>query len=75
MPLFDARPVFVLILSQAFNVVLLPITVACIIYLGNRTDLMGEHRHSWLTNLGLGALFLFSLLTGYMGFQGLLGML
>ena len=74
-PLFDARPVFVLILSQAFNVVLLPVTVACIIYLGSRSDLMGEHRNSWLTNLFLGGLFLFSLVTGYMGFQGLLGML
>ncbi len=74
-PLFDARPVIVLILSQAFNVALLPVTVACIIYLGNRTDLMGEHRNSPLTNLGLGGLFLFSLLTSYMGFQGFMGML
>lgn len=74
-PLFDARPVFVLILSQAFNVVLLPITVACIIYLGNRADLMGAYRNSMLTNIGLLGLFLFSLLTGYMGFQGLVSML
>ncbi|MEP2988029.1 MAG: Nramp family divalent metal transporter [Parasphingorhabdus sp.] len=74
-PLFDARPVFVLILSQAFNVVLLPVTVACIIYLGNRSDLMGVHRNGLLTNLGLGGLFLFSLLTGYMGLQGLTDML
>ncbi|MEL7188628.1 MAG: Nramp family divalent metal transporter [Pseudomonadota bacterium] len=74
-PLFDARPVFVLILSQAFNVVLLPVTIACIIYLGNRADLMGQYRNSLLTNIALGGLFLFSLVTGYMGFQGLMGML
>ncbi|MEP1420434.1 MAG: Nramp family divalent metal transporter [Erythrobacter sp.] len=74
-PLFEARPVLVLILSQAFNVALLPVTVACILYLGNRTDLMGEYRHSSMTNAGLGAIFLFSLVTGYMGFQGLLGMI
>jgi len=74
-PLFDARPVLVLILSQAFNVVLLPVTVACILYLGNRADLMCEYRHSWLTNIGLVGIFLFSLVTGYMGFQGLMGML
>lgn len=74
-PLFDARPIFVLILSQAFNVVLLPVTVGCIIYLGNRADLMGAHRNSLLTNAGLGGILLFSLLTGYMGFQGLMGML
>ncbi|QJB70192.1 Nramp family divalent metal transporter [Parasphingorhabdus halotolerans] len=74
-PLFDARPVFVLILSQAFNVVLLPVTVGCIIYLGNRADLMGAYRNSLLTNAGLAGLFLFSLLTGYMGFLGLRDML
>ncbi len=74
-PLFDARPVFVLILSQAFNVVLLPVTVACIIYLGSRADLMGAHRNSALTNAGLVGIFLFSLVTGYMGFQGLMGMI
>ncbi|WP_108788408.1 Nramp family divalent metal transporter [Erythrobacter sp. Alg231-14] len=74
-PLFDARPVLVLILSQAFNVVLLPVTVACILYLGNRADLMGNYRHSWRTNAGLCGILLFSLVTGYMGFQGLLSML
>ncbi len=74
-PLFAARPVVVLILSQAFNVVLLPATVACILYLGNRSDLMGKHRNNWLTNLALIGIFLFSLVVGYMAFQGLMGML
>ncbi len=73
-PLFDARPLFVMIASQAFNVALLPATVACILYLGNRSDLMGEHRHSAIMNIGLAAIFLFSLVTSYMGFQGLLAM-
>ena len=35
-PIFEARPVFVMIISQAFNSVILPVTVACILYLGNR---------------------------------------
>jgi len=74
-PLFDARPIFVMIASQAFNVVLLPLTVACIIYLGNRKDLMGANSHGLLTNLFLAAIFLFSLITSYMGLQGLLAML
>jgi len=74
-PLFDARPIFVMIASQAFNVVLLPATVACIIYLGNKKDLMGEHRHGLVLNLSLAAIFLFSLVTSFMGFQGLLAMI
>ena len=74
-PLFDARPIIVMIASQAFNVVLLPTTVACIFYLGNRKDLMGAHRHTLITNLSLGAIFLFSLVTSFMGFQGLMAMI
>ena len=71
-PLFGARPVLVLILSQAFNVVILPATVGCILYLGNRSDLMGKHKHGLGLNLALIAIFLFSLIVGYMAFIGLL---
>jgi Mn2+/Fe2+ NRAMP family transporter len=74
-PLFAARPIFVMIASQAFNVVLLPATVACILYLGNRKDLMGSHGHSLATNIGLGIIFLFSLIVSYMGLQGLISLL
>ena len=55
--------------------VLLPVTVGCILYLGNRKDLMCEYRHSTLTNLGLIGLFLFALFTGYIAWQGLSAML
>ncbi len=69
-PIFEARPVFVMIVSQAFNAVILPVTVACILYLGNRHDLMGEHRNSTATNLALVAILLFSLVTTSMGIRG-----
>ena len=71
-PLFEARPVFVMIISQAFNAVILPITVACIFYLGNRRDLMGEHRNTWIANGVLGAIFLFSVFTSVVGIRGAL---
>ncbi|APG62123.1 hypothetical protein LPB140_04100 [Sphingorhabdus lutea] len=74
-PLFDARPLFVMIASQAFNVMLLPLTVGAIIYLGNRADLMGQYRNSRLANLMLFAIFLFALVIGYMGLQGLIEMI
>ena len=50
-PLFEAKPLFVMIASQALNVAVLPATVACIIYLGNRADLMGKYRHSAVMNV------------------------
>ena len=67
---FKARPVVVMIVSQAFQSVILPITVGCILYLGNCRDLMGEHRHTLLTNIVLIAIFLFSIVTSAMGIQG-----
>ena len=69
-PIFEARPVFVMIVSQAFNAVILPITVGCILYLGNRPDLMREHRNSASTNAILIAILVFALLTTWMGIQG-----
>ena len=69
-PIFEARPVFVMIISQAFNAVILPVTVACIFYLGNRRDLMGNHRNTKTTNVVLTAILLFSLVTSSMGIRG-----
>ena len=69
-PIFDARPVFVMIVSQAFQSIILPVTVLCILYLGNRRDLMGEHRLSGKVNLFLGAILLFSMVTTSMGIKG-----
>ena len=69
-PIFEARPIIVMIASQAFNAVILPATVACILYLGNRRDLMGEHRNTAVTNVILTAILLFSLVTMSMGIRG-----
>ena len=69
-PIFDAPPVFVMILSQAFNSVILPITVGCILYLGNRKDLMGEYRNKLASNIFLMAILVFSFVNTSMGIKG-----
>jgi len=71
-PIFHARPVFVMIISQAFNSIILPVTIACILYLGNRKDLMGEHKNSIGTNIFLIAVLVFSVSTSTMGIKGVL---
>ena len=68
-PVFQAPRVFVMIVSQAFSAVILPVTVVCILYLGNREDLMGEHKNTRVTNLVLIAILLFSMMTSWMGIQ------
>ena len=74
-PIFEARPLLVMIVSQAFNSVILPATVACIFILGNKTKVMGEHKHSAATNAILLAIFAFSIITSIMGINGVLAML
>lgn len=70
-PLFGGRPVLVMIVSQAFNAVILPFTVLAILYLTNRKDLMGAHRNSVVSNVILWAIFIFSLFISYIAFQEL----
>lgn len=69
-PIAGARPVFVMIVSQAFNAVILPATVAAILYLGNREELMQAHRFAPMKNALLLLILLFSLITSAMGIQG-----
>ncbi len=71
-PIFNAPPIFVMIVSQAFNAVILPITVASIIYLGNRKDLMKHYRFNLFTNLVLVFILAFSIFTSYIGINGVL---
>jgi len=69
-PIFEARPIFVMIVSQAFQSIILPVTVGCILYLGNRKNLMGEHKNSMTDNIILTAILLFSIVTTSMGIKG-----
>ncbi len=74
-PLLGARPVVVMILSQAFNAVILPITVACIFYLANRKDLMGEYKNGLFANAALLLILLFSLFTSATAIRGVVQIL
>lgn len=71
-PIFEARPVFVMIVSQAFNAVILPVTVSCILYLGNRKDLMEKYKFNLSTNIILSLILVFSIFTSVIGIKGVL---
>lgn len=70
-PIFNAKPIAVMILSQAFGALVLPVTVACIIYLGNKAELMKEHQFSRPLNIVLAAIFVFALIMSYMSYTGI----
>lgn len=70
-PVLGANPVFAQILTQVFNVFVLPLVILCITILVNRRSLMGEHRAGFLLNAGLAAAFLFSVSVSVAGFYAL----
>jgi manganese transport protein len=74
-PVFEARPVAVMIVSQAFGALVLPATVAGLLYLGNRASLMGERRFGALRNTLLGTTLSFAVLMSVLSYRGLLAAL
>ena len=69
-PIFHARPVFVMVASQAFAALVLPITVGGIFYLTSNKKIMGEHVNSKFENGILSLIFLFALFMGGVGIRG-----
>jgi len=74
-PVFNAQPIFVMVVSQVFNAVILPVTVLGIMYLSNRGDLMGVHKNKPLENVFLGLILLFSIYTSFIGITGVIQIL
>ncbi len=70
-PIFNAKPIAVMITSQAFGALVLPVTVGCILYLGNKKVLMKEHTFSKALNIALGAILIFAFIMSYMSYSGI----
>lgn len=66
-PVLGFNPVKGQLLTQVFNVFVLPLVVAGIIVVINKRDLMREHAAGYLLNLTLGLAFLFSVIISYNG--------
>lgn len=71
-PIFNAKPIAIMIASQAFGALLLPITVTCIIILGNKSDIMKSHKYTLGVNAVLGAILIFSIIMSYMSISGII---
>ncbi|MDW5289170.1 Nramp family divalent metal transporter [Formosa sp. PL04] len=71
-PIFNAQPIFVMVVSQVFNAVILPVTVLGILYLSNRADLMGNHKNKPIENVVLTLILLFSIYTAFVGITGVI---
>lgn len=70
-PIFGANPIQMQILSQVFNVFVLPLVILGIILLVNNAKLMKTYKAGIWLNIGLGAALFFSLVISYNGIVAL----
>ena len=74
-PILGANPIAAQIVTQVAGVFVLPLVIACMLYLINRKDLMGTHRAGRMMNLGLGLALIFACVVSYTGFLALMELL
>ena len=72
-PIYGANPIEMQILSQVFNVFVLPLVILGIILLINSKKLMAQYKADLLLNIGLFAALFFSCVISYNGIVALLG--
>lgn len=66
-PIFGANPVQAQILTQVFNVFVLPLVIVGIVFLINNKEIMGEHNAGKKLNLGMAGALVFACLISYNG--------
>jgi len=70
-PIFGANPIEIQILSQVFNVFVLPAVILGIILIINRKDIMKEYKTPLWINIGLALAMLFACVVSYNGIVAL----
>jgi Mn2+/Fe2+ NRAMP family transporter len=72
-PIFGANPIQAQILTQVFNVFVLPLVIVGIIILINKKELMGEHKAGWALNTGMTLSLIFACIISYNGAVAIMG--
>ena len=70
-PVFGARPVKVVLISQTLTIIATPLVVLFLTLLLNNRKVMTEHRPGWVENLLYALIFLFTLAMAVVGLGGL----
>lgn len=66
-PVLGVNPINAQILTQVFNVFVLPLVIIGMMILINKKDLMGEHKAGVVLNIGMGCALLFACIISYNG--------
>lgn len=71
-PVLGVNPINAQILTQVFNVFVLPLVILGIMILINRKELMGDHKAGPVLNVGMGMALLFACVISYNGIVAIL---
>jgi manganese transport protein len=71
-PIFNAKPVFIMLLSQACLAAVLPVTVSCVFYLTNKKSLMNSYVNELKEKIILSVILIFSFMMSGIGIYGLI---
>lgn len=71
-PVLGVNPINAQILTQVFNVFVLPLVIIGMMILINKKDLMGEHKAGTLLNIGMGSALIFACIISYNGIIAIL---
>ena len=66
-PVLGVNPINAQILTQVFNVFVLPIVIGGMMILINKQSLMGEHKAGWILNTGMTLSLIFACIISYNG--------
>ncbi len=71
-PIFGVNPINAQILTQVFNVFILPVVIICMLILINRESLMGEHKAGIALNLGMLSALIFACIISVNGVMAII---
>ena len=71
-PVLGVNPINAQILTQVFNVFVLPLVIVSMMILINRKELMGEHKAGLALNIGMGSALIFACIISYNGIVAIL---
>lgn len=69
-PVFGGQPVVIMIASQAFSPLMMPLLIIFLMIIMNRKSIMGEYKNGFWLNTGLIVTLIFSIFMFFIAFEG-----
>lgn len=69
-PIFGGKPIIIMIASQAFSPLMMPLLILFLLIMLNSRKVMGEHKIGFWLNAGLATTLLFSIFMFFIAFEG-----